>query len=239
MTGLVLGEALKLRTTRTAIGYAIVGGLLAVALVLAAILGGDPATADAKRESVAVGGTVALIVLLFGVVGATGEVRHRTIAPALLAAPHRTRLLVARALAYGAAGALIGALLIAVGLAIGVPLLGDTTGPGLRGSDVARVTAGGVLSCGLCAMLGVGIGALVGNQVAAVIGTVIWIFVLEPLVALVSDPALKYTIGEVSGTVAGSLSGRLPWAVALAVLVGWTALLLAAAAVADGRRDVA
>ena len=96
-----------------------------------------------------------------------------------------------------------------------------------------------MLATGLCAMLGVGVGALVGNQVAAVIGTVIWVFVLEPLVALVKASALKYTIGEVSGTVGGSQTGGLAWGAALAVLVAWTALFLALAALVDRRRDVA
>jgi ABC-2 type transport system permease protein len=238
MSRLVLGEALKLRTTRTAIGYAVVGALLALALVLASILGGDPTTPDDKRQAIAVGGTTAVLLILFGVVGATAELRHRTLAPALLAAPARTRLLAARTVAYGVAGLVIGALLVAVALAIGLPLLSGSGGAGLRGSDLARVAGGGVLSTTLCAMLGVGIGALVGNQVAAVIGTVVWLFVLEPLVELVKASALKYTMGEAAGTVAGASTGGLAWGAALAVLAGWTALFLAAAAVADRRRDV-
>jgi hypothetical protein len=188
--------------------------------------------------AVAIGGSTALIVLLFGVVGATAEIRHRTLAPALLARPGRGRLLAARAIAYGVAGLAIGALLLAVALALGLPLLAGSAGPALGAEDLARVVGGGLLATALCAMLGVGVGALVGNQVAAVIGTVIWLFVLEPLVELVKASALKYTIGEVSGTVAGSQTGGLAWGAALAVLVGWTALFLVLAALVDRRRDV-
>ena len=43
--------------------------------------------------------------MVFGVVGATGEYRHRTVAPAVLIAPDRLRLLLARALAYAVTAA--------------------------------------------------------------------------------------------------------------------------------------
>ena len=51
--------------------------------------------------------------MVFGVVGATGEYRHRTVAPAVLIAPDRLRLLVARALAYGVTAAGVALVMLA------------------------------------------------------------------------------------------------------------------------------
>lgn len=239
MRGLVLGEALKLRTTRTALGYALIAAALTLLLLLTGILAGDPVTADDKREALALGGSTGAILLLFGVVGATAEIRHRTLAPALLARPGRTQLLAARTIAYGAAGLLIGVVVLVVALAIGLPLLAGQPGPGLGGEDFARLVGGGLLATTLCAMLGIGAGTLVGNQVAGVIGAVVWLFVAEPLVGAVKASAAKFTIGETVSVVSGSAGGELTWGAALAVLVAWTTLFVAAGALADRRRDVA
>jgi ABC-2 type transport system permease protein len=88
------------RTTRTALGFAIASVLLVLAYVLVSFLAGDPTTASEKRDALNVGGVLSIPLLLFGIVGATGEYRHRTLAPAVLIAPDRMRLTGARLLAY-------------------------------------------------------------------------------------------------------------------------------------------
>jgi outer membrane protein insertion porin family len=55
-----------------------------------------------KRDALNVGGVLSVPLLIFGIVGATGEYRHRTIAPAVLIAPGRLRLTVARLIANAA-----------------------------------------------------------------------------------------------------------------------------------------
>ena len=212
MIRLVRGEFIKLRTTRTALGFAAAMALLTLALVLLGILAGDPKTAHDKLDAVSVGATISILLLFFGVVGAGAEYRHRTLAPALLIAPDRARLLAARMFAYGVAGLVIGAIALAVTFAIGLPLLASQPGPDLAASDYWLAIGGGLVACGLCAMLGVGAGALIAKQVPAVIGAMVYIFILEPLVNLVSKDATKFTIGQTSGAVAGSGSGeQLAW----------------------------
>jgi hypothetical protein len=237
---LVRAELLKLRTTRTFLGYAAAGILLTLATVLISILAGDPATVADKRDAVAVGSGLSAIVLLYGIVGSASEYRHRTLAPALLVAPGRARLLAARMLAYGLAGLVLGALMIVIALAIGVPLLAGQPGPDLGGSDYAKVVGGGLLACALAAMLGVGWGALIANQVFAVISAIVWLFVLEPLISPISHDAYTYTISQTATAVAGASGDgqTLVWAAALAVLAVWTAVFVGAAAAVDGRRDV-
>jgi len=239
VTRLISGELIKLRTTRTALGFASAIALLTLANVLLGILAGDPKTVDDKLEALAVGNTNSALLLFFGIVGAGAEYRHRTLAPALLIAPRRVRLLAARIVAFGFAGLAIAALMLAVAFAIGLPLLAGQPGPDLAGSDYLLPVGGGLLACALTSMLGVGAGTLIAKQVPAVIGAMVWLFILEPLVDLVSHDALKFTIGQTAGAVGGGTSGDLlDWGPAFLVLVGWTALFALAGVLVDQRRDV-
>jgi hypothetical protein len=238
MTRRIGGELIKLRTTRTALGFAAAVALLSLAIVLLSTLAGDPTTIADKRAALAVGSSDSALLLLFGVVGAGAEYRHRTLAPALLVAPGRGRLLAARVIAFGLAGLAIGLLMEVVAFAIGIPLLSGQAGPDLAASDYLRAGGGGLVAVTLCTMLGVGIGTLVGKQVPAVIGTMVWLFLLDPLSNLI-DHISKYTVGQTATSVGGDSDGNLlPWGGAFAVLLAWTAIFLIAAAVVDRRRDI-
>jgi ABC-2 type transport system permease protein len=202
------------------------------------ILSGDPRTVADKRSALAVGSAISAVLLLFGVVGAGAEYRHRTLAPALLVAPGRGRLLAARIVAYAVAGLAIGVVMTVVAFAIGLPLLAGRAGPDLAGSDYLRAGGDGLLTIVLCTMIGVGAGTLVGKQVPAVIGAMVWIFVLEPLTGLIGDIS-KFTIGQTATALAGDTGGDiLPWGSALLVQLGWAALFVGAAVLVDGRRDI-
>jgi ABC-2 type transport system permease protein len=239
VTRLLSGELLKLRTTRTAIAFALAAIVLVLLVVLLSILSGDPQNVPDKRDAVNFGGTTAFVLLIFGVVGATGEYRHRTLAPSLLVAPDRARLTVARMVAYGITGLLIGLLMLVVAFGIGLPLLAGQPGRDLASSDLLKTGGGGVLSVALSAMLGVGIGVLVRNQVAAVVGTLVWFFIVEPLLTLVSDQVYEYSISQSASAVAGTQgSDYLSFGVAVLVLAGWAALFVAVGAFVDARRDV-
>jgi ABC-2 type transport system permease protein len=239
VSALVRGELIKLRTTRTALGFTAAVVVLTLAIVLITILAGDPKTVTDKRSALAVGSNISALLLVFGVVGAGAEYRHRTLAPALLVAPGRSRLLAARVIAYGLAGLIIGIVMTIVTLAIGLPLLAGQAGPDLAAGDYLRACGGGLVAILLATMLGVGVGTLVGSQVPAVIGTMIWIFVLEPLSGLI-DHIVKYTVGQTATSLGGDTGGEvLPWGAAFLVMLAWTAMFLLAAALVDGRRDVA
>lgn len=238
MTGLIRGELIKLRTTRTALGFAAGVALATLAIVLITVLAGNPKTIPDKRSALAVGSTISALLLLFGVVGAGAEYRHRTLAPALLVAPARGRLLSARIVAYALAGLIIGLVMTAVAFAIGLPLLSGQPGPSLRGIDYLRAAGGGLLTIVLSTILGVGVGTLVGNQIAAVIGSLVWIFIIEPLSNLVGSIS-KFTIGQAATAIAGDTGGQtLPWAAAVAVLLAWALLFVVSAVLVDRRRDI-
>jgi hypothetical protein len=239
MSARIHGELLKLRTTRTALGFAAAALLLVLATVLITTLAGDPTTIVDKRTAINFGSTLSAVLLLFGVVGATSEYRHRTLAPALLIAPDRGKLTLARMLAYGLAAAAIGVLMLIVAFGLGIPLLSGAAGPDLGGSDYARAAAGGLLAAILCAILGVGVGVLVRNQVAGVVGSLCWFFIVEPLIPLLSDDAAKGTVGSAASSLGGATSeDALGFVPALAVLAAWAAVFLVAGVLVDRRRDV-
>jgi ABC-2 type transport system permease protein len=235
---LIAGELIKVRTTRTALGFGAAALLLVVAGVTITILAGHPDTIEDKRSALNFGDGISLVLLLFGAVGATGEFRHRTLAPAVLIAPDRLRLLVARVGAYALTGAALAAVIAIVALAIGIPLLAGESGPDLAGGDYVNLVVGGLLVSALAVAIGVAFGTLVRNQVFAVIGILVWVTILEPLVGLIKDRLLDYTLGSAMTGVAEVGSDRLSFGGAILVLLAWTVAMFAVAALVDRRRDV-
>jgi ABC-2 type transport system permease protein len=235
---LVAGELIKVRTTRTALGFAAASLLLVLAAVLITILAGHPATVADKRDALSFGAAIALVLLLFGAVAATGEFRHRTLAPAVLIAPDRLRLFLARVAAYALTALALAAVMGLITLALGVPLLAGEKGPDLAGSDYARVVAGGLIVATLAAALGVAFGTLVRNQVFAVIAILVWVTILEPLTGLIDDRLPDYMLGSTLGRVAQGGDQDMSFGAAVLVLLAWAAVFLVAAALVDQRRDV-
>jgi hypothetical protein len=235
---LLRGELIKVRTTRTALGFGLAAVLLTLANVLLTILAGDPTTVDAKRGAMSFGGVLSIVLLIYGVVGATGEFRHRTLAPAVLIAPDRVRLVVARMGAYGLSAALFGIAMGAAAFAIGVPLLANTHGADLAGSDYASVGAGGLAAAILCAVLGVAVGTLVRNQVGAVVGIFVWVLILEPLAGVINRSLIKYTVGISSGALGVGGNDDATMLTAGLVLTAWVAVLAVAGTLVDRRREV-
>jgi len=237
MTALFKGELIKVATTRTVFAYAALGVAVAIANALVVVLSKDLTTVSAKREAIA---GIPMLLILFGVVGAAGEYRHRTAAPAALAGGGRGRLLLGRAAAYALAGLLVGALTTAVSLAVGLPLLRGEPGPRIGAGTIAAVAGGSVAGAGLCAIMGVAAGALVRSQVAGVVGALILMFVATPLLLHVSETAGEATPFGAAVRLAGDpTSDKLSWGAAGLVLAAWTVPLLLAATVAERRRDLA
>ena len=238
MKRMLSGELIKTVTTRTVFAYAALGVALAIANILILALSGDLATTEDKQAAIA---GLPMLLILFGLVGAAGEYRHRTAAPAALAAGgRRGRLLLARAGAYAVTGLALGALAAAVSLALGLPLLRGEPGPGLGSGEVISVAAGSVVGAALCAIMGVAIGALVRNQVAGVVGTLLLMFIAMPLLNAVDETAAELMPFGAAAVMAGNAPGAtLSSGGAGLVLAAWTLPLLIAAVVLEQRRDLA
>lgn len=236
MTALLHGELIKARTTRTMAAYAAIAFVVSVIFVLVTTLSGDLASL-AEKETAISGGP---LLLLFGIVGAAGEYRHRTAAPAALVARDRTRLLIARAGAYGVAGLAIGLMMVSATFVVGLPLIAGEPGPGLQTAAVIAIAAGSLAAAALSTIMGVAVGTLLRNQIAGVVGALVLAQMLLPLFSMIDENAAGFTPTGAADTLAGgggAASLAPGWA--LLVLLGWTLALLGAAVLAERHRDLA
>jgi hypothetical protein len=238
MMRLLTGEMIKVRTTRTAFGFGAAAVLLTLATVLISILAGDLTALEDKRNALNFGGAISIVLLLYGAVGATGEFRHRTLAPAVLIAPDRLRLVLARIGAYKLTALGFGVVMGIVALGLGAALRGGEPGQALATSDYVKLAAGGLIAVAAAAAIGVGVGTLVRNQVAAVVGILVWLSILEPLVGAIDDRWTKYTLGETISRVGLGGTGTMGFGASILLLVAWTLVLCTAGALLDRRRDV-
>jgi hypothetical protein len=204
MTGLLRGELIKLRTTRTAIGFGVLTLVLLALPVLAQTLLGQPVSAADQRDAVTVPWPIPVLPILFGVVGATGEFRHGTITSVFLVSPGRLRATAAKLVAYMAAGAIGGLLIQACALTIGLPIMATDQGLALNVGDVAAVAGRTVAAFAFGAALGVAVGAIVRRQVAGVVGPLVFLLILEPIVAAFSD-AGEWTVNGAFAVVSDRL----------------------------------
>lgn len=216
------------------------------ALVLAGV-SGTLARGDTDRTAVqgAVGhiGLVAVVALIVGILCVAGEYRHRTIVDAYLTTPRRGRVIGAK---------LVVVLLTGIGFAAASTVTAFATtlgyltvnGGSLAWSDpeLGRIVLGSAAWNVLFALLGAGIGALVRNQTAAVAGALVWLALVESVVAQLAGGRVAQWLPFA----AGSALGRLPtvagdslaqWSAGL-VLVAYTAVLTVAALTVSVRRDL-
>jgi len=95
---------------------------------------------------------------------------------------------------------------LSAAVAVAVPWLSARDAPLdlLDAGDYLALLVEGVAVSAISGAIGVGIGAIVRNQVAAVVGTLIYLFVLEPLIGLLSEEVSAYSIGGTTGALTGS-----------------------------------
>jgi ABC-2 type transport system permease protein len=238
---LVSAELLKLRTTRTAYGFLAATALLTLLLQGVGYATSDFASKSDLKQSLAGAGVATALLFVLGIVATTGEYRHNTITSSVLTTPDRRRLVLAKALAYALTGAFLGLVAMAVSLAVGIPWLSsrDISLDVLDAGDYAGLVAGGVVAAALAGAVGVGIGTIVRNQVAAVVGTLVYMFMLEPTVSLISDDLYDFTLGGTIGAVssAGAADALDPIPAAL-VLLAWVVGLGLLGATVEQQRDV-
>lgn len=187
MTGLVAAEVRKLTSVRSTWILTVIGWLLVVIGVLPVVLGvfGPSFTGTSQQvaDGVAAIGGSSIIVLVVGLLAMTTEFRHGTVGRTLQITPSRTRVLVAKLVAgvIYAVAYVVGALVVVFAVLL---LAAAVQGAGLAfGSAAFEVAWQALVGAVLTAMLGVGFGALVRAQVVAIVLALVWIFIVEGLVA--------------------------------------------------------
>jgi ABC-2 type transport system permease protein len=197
MTRLVRAEWTKLLTTRVWIGLTIgacvlAGGFAALFTGLAGVeQNGQPGLPAVGTDQYAeivfsVVANASVLLLILGVIGMTQEYRHRTATPTFLTTPRRGRVVVAKLIAYALAAVPI-ALLVIITNVLVVEIYAGARGdaPPLNADNLQTLGSAGLVLV-VFAVIGVGIGALLRNQVGAIVGSLVYLYVVEPIVAGIS-----------------------------------------------------
>lgn len=190
MIGLVRSEFRKIQTTRMTLVLLISSVFLtAMYVVLYALLAGfdngtgqtlPPLTEEMSVRMVYSSlGSAYIIVLVFGIIGFTQEIRHRTATLTYLVSPHRGQVIFAKFIAHGVWGIVFALVNLAVGLPLALWLVNSRPHFDIPTRDVIDVSIGVTVAFALYAILGVTIGALVRNQIAAIVGALVWVMIIE------------------------------------------------------------
>ena len=238
MNALLKAELLKLRTTRT---FAVVVGVSALFSMALAVLGAT-FQKDLTAHELFTNNAITYVIALLGVIGMTGEWRHRTITSTILAAPNRVRMLSAKVVASSAAGVVLVFCVTAVTMIAGTIALKAAGHPTLGPGGLADVMWSNLAVAVVLGPFGVAIGALGRNQIATVIGVIAVASFLEPQLFAASHVAGRFgPLSEAPTSIlggGGTTDGMLATAPALAVMVAWAAAAFGAAAIRLRNRDL-
>lgn len=257
---LVRVELLKLASTRLSYGLLATSvGLTALWNTLEASRAGTangPALLNtyAGLTSIVTGGVWGLMLAgVLGVIISSGEFRHQTATLTYLAAPDRSMVLAAKAVAGAVGGAVFGVAGYLVALTIGLSFTAAHGYPVSVGAATFVDWGFGHLVGGaLLAVIGVVVGSLVRSQLAGVIGVFVWSIIIESLLGGLFSalrPYLPYTAAtSLAGTPLGAANFGpargdaaalpLPFAAATALLAAFAVAGALVAARTTVRRDI-
>jgi ABC-2 type transport system permease protein len=189
---------------------------------------------------------------VLGALSVTGEFRHRTITPTLLAEPRRTLVLGSKLVAvlpFAALVALAGMVGTVLGGALTLLVLGEPT---LLGDpEIQRTLVMSWVALVLWALVGVGFGSVLTNQVAAIVVLLAFTQFVEPILRLLlaqfdaTEQVSKFLPGAAGEAIAGSslyvssgLAELLPPWQGVLVLLGYALVLVAIGRLTTFRRDI-
>jgi ABC-2 type transport system permease protein len=246
----ITSEWVKLRSLRSSRYSVAAIALLLVLLGVFTAIGevvtdpeGNGETVDALGGSLSGVGIAELVAAALGVLVVTGEYASGMIRSTFTAVPRRWMVVLAKALVV--AGTVFVASVAATLLTFAVAqqlFASDGKSISFSAPGVPRALVGAALYLGLIAVLGGGFGWLLRSTAGALM-TLFAILYLLPVLEVVlprnvSDAVMPYLPGNAGSVVMQLTSGDLlaPWT-GFAVLLGYSALLLCAAALVVQRRD--
>lgn len=247
IANLTRAELRKLVASRTfLVGLALSVGLSVISVAVnAAVAGknGTPAlgTTASTDKMLKLGVLCAVGMLVLGILGSGSEYKHKTIIPAMLAAPRRGTLVTAKVIGIAVAGALLSALTFGSGLAVTVAELSAHHLHHLP-ADTGTLFWGSVVTGILFGVIGVALGYITRSTIAAIVGAVGWVLFAELAILHTLAPHLaKWLVTGAASTLTdpGVLASKaLTPATASAVLSTYAVVLLAVASGLVLRRDV-
>jgi ABC-2 type transport system permease protein len=246
---LVRAELLKLRTTQVWFWMLLAALAVTVLFVVGQLAPSDhPQTSSAAADVFTSSGTAYIVVFVLGVLGVTTEFRYQTITPTVLTTPSRWRIVTAKLIAYLVVGAAYALACTVVMFAVAVPWLsGLGVHTDLGRSDLWRAIGGVFVVVALFGIVGLGIGALLRNQIVAVSVGVVFLLVINNLLAIIPGVRVVYPYtpnGAVAAilTIHGSRQSDsvtlLPAAGGIAVLVLWAIVPALVGATLTMTRDI-
>lgn len=253
-------ELVKVRTTK--MWWGLLLGLAALVVLQAAVTAafagstpgpGAPAlpaldTAAGLRSALSAGFQSGyLMALVMGTIVGAVDFRHRTATQTFLATPHRSRVVLAKALTsvlVGLVYAVVTQLLSVVVVELVAAARGISTD--LGDNSVLRSLALGVPGIVLWSLIGLSLGVLLRNQIAAVLVAVGYVFILDPLAGLALrqldvGSLDQYTLGSASAALVEGYTGShlLPWWAGGLVMLGYGVVIAVAGWALTAKRDVA
>jgi ABC-2 type transport system permease protein len=178
-----------------------------------------------------------LFLMIFGILGMTGEYRHQTVTWAFLAAPVRVRVLAAKAVAYGLVGL---AMAVLSALATTITAVATLHQP-VFDANVPIILVGCIASNTLYTLLGLAIGALVRNQIVAVSVAFGWFYYAEFLLVFFLPAIGKWVpSGAAKAVIGWHLPGvdLLPQWAGAGLFLGYVGVIALLASLITLRRDV-
>lgn len=191
MFRLVRAEFVKLRTTQVWM-WLLLADVAIGALVAIASLAPKDAIEEPKDVPYlfATSNGALLIAFVLGVLGITTEFRHQTITPTVLATPSRWAIVTAKMITYAAVGVAYAAACVGVQLAIALPWLSAKhIDVNFADHNLQRALFGMLGVFALFALFGIGVGALLRNQILTVTLGLVFLLVLQNLIAAI--PAVQ------------------------------------------------
>ena len=200
MSALLKAELVRLRTTRGVYWY--LAALVVVTGIGAAAQASDISIFQREdpgfqRDLLSQAVAAPLIALLLGIVTFTVEWRHGTITRTLLITPRRWKVLVAKELHATALGSVLAILGVVIALAVAIPILSKDDVSFVFDAALAGRIAEIVIASALWGALGAGFGALVQNQTGAVVGAILFVIVVESLLAALLDWADLHWVSDI------------------------------------------
>lgn len=190
-----------------------------------------------------------IFAIILGILIMSGEFRHGTAVATFLATPRREKVLAVKLGVAAIAGAAFQVISAAVSIAAGFFTLSFYENVASPSEQVfVNLFLAALLSGGILGLVGVAIGSFIRNQLIAIVATLVWLFVLEPIILLLFVDAGKWLpTGAITGMLAiefesealgVSTADYLSPGLSALVLLGYGAFFAVLSLVTSLRRDI-
>jgi ABC-2 type transport system permease protein len=195
-----------------------------------------------------------MFVMLLGIITVTNEFHHQTATTTFLTTPHRTAVVVAKAVAAAIFGLIIFLITTAITLpATAIFMNAEGVTPALGEWSVIRAILLNLLAYGLWALIGVGIGILVRSQIGATVTALVLYLVGTAAVAIVASLLARWLEASwiedlswgmpslASGLMVSgdNIAGQPQYWIGAIILIGWAAVTGVIGTLITRTRDIA